>query len=247
MGKKKEVEVKTSTELYTKIQLVIDELDKAFFSGKGKQKIPDVVFAINNQCRSCVTAFVSPDALYDKSKGIKLQYLAINPKYLDRKIGDILGTICHELCHVYENAYIHIARGGYHDKTWAGLMEECGLAPKYLNTSKTAVDHKIIKGGVFEDFVNKFKEEHGDDFFNIVEYSTVIEKKTKKALGLSDDDEDDDTPKADNADKPIKKYNRNKIKYTCRCCGLTVWGKPNLDISCNECQETLDEEEREEK
>ena len=247
MGKKKEVEVKTSTELYTKIQLVIDELDKAFFSGKGKQKIPDVVFAINNQCRSCVTAFVSPDALYDKSKGIKLQYLAINPKYLDRKIGDILGTICHELCHVYENAFIHIPRGGYHDKNWAELMEECGLKPDYLNKSKTAVNHKIIKGGVFEDFVNKFKEEHGEGFFNIVEYSTVIEKKTKKALGLSDDAEDDDTPKADNADKPIKKYNRNKIKYTCRCCGLTVWGKPSLSISCNECMETLDEEEREER
>ena len=31
MGKKKEVEVKTSTELYTKIQLVIDELESTFF------------------------------------------------------------------------------------------------------------------------------------------------------------------------------------------------------------------------
>lgn len=54
-----------------------------------------------------------------------------------------------------------------------------------------------------------------------------------------------DAPTADNADKPIKVYNRNKTKYTCRCCGLTVWGKAGLDISCNECMETLDEEEKE--
>ena len=33
-------EVKTSTELYKKIQNVIDLLDISFFSGKGKEKIP---------------------------------------------------------------------------------------------------------------------------------------------------------------------------------------------------------------
>ena len=93
-------EVKTSTELYKKIQNVIDLLDNSFFSGKGKEKIPELVFAINNQCRSCVTAFVSPDALYDKVNNKKLQNLGINPKHLDRDISEILATICHELCHV---------------------------------------------------------------------------------------------------------------------------------------------------
>ena len=42
-------EKKTSTELYGKIQTVIDELDDSFFSGKGKQKIPEIVFAINKR------------------------------------------------------------------------------------------------------------------------------------------------------------------------------------------------------
>lgn len=232
----------TSMELYAKVQTVIDELDKAFFSGNGKEKIPQVVFAINTRCKSCVVAFVQADALYDKSTDKKLQYMAINPDYLNRKLKDILGTICHELCHVYEHAYIHIPRGGYHDKQWESLMTDCGLEAKYLNSSRTAVDHKIIKGGVFEDFAKAFEEKYGADFFNIVSYSSELQKKTRKALGIKDD-EDDDTPRADNADKPIKKYNRNKIKYVCRCCGLKVWGKPGLSVSCNECMETLDEEE----
>ena len=235
----------TSITLYSKVQTVIDELDKAFFSGKGKQKIPQVVFAINNRCKSCVVAYVQADALYDKSTDKKLQYLAINPDYLNRKLKDTLGTICHELCHVYENAFIHIPRGGYHDKQWAELMSECGLEPKYLNASKTAVDHKIIKGGVFEDFVTKFEEKHGEDFFNIVSYSSEVQKKTRKALGIKDD-EDSDEPRADNADKPIKKYNRNKIKYVCASCGLKVWGKTGLSIRCNECDCDLEEEEKDE-
>ena len=68
-------EVKTSTELYAKIQTVIDELDSTFFSGNGRECIPELVFAINNQCRACVTAFVSPDALYDKlnKRNMKIQ------------------------------------------------------------------------------------------------------------------------------------------------------------------------------
>ncbi len=112
----KKKEEGTSITLYSKVQTVIDELDKAFFSGKGKQKIPQVVFAINNRCKSCVVADVQADALYDKSTDKKLQYLAINPDYLNRKLKDTLAAICHELCHVYENAFIHIPRGGYHDK-----------------------------------------------------------------------------------------------------------------------------------
>lgn len=241
-------EVKTSTELYKKIQNVIDLLDISFFSGKGKEKIPELVFAINNQCRSCVTAFVSPDALYDKVNNKKLQYLGINPKHLDRDISEILATICHELCHVYENAYIHIPRGGYHDKQWTELMEGCGLTPVFLNKSKTAVSTKITEGGIFEDFVKKFREENGESYFNIVEYSPIIEHKTKVALGLEDgdSDEDDDTPKADNADKPIKKYNRNKVKYTCPDCGSRVWGKAGLHIECIDCACSFEEEEHEE-
>ena len=240
-------EVKTSTELYKKIQNVIDLLDNSFFSGKGKEKIPELVFAINNQCRSCVTAFVSPDALYDKVNNKKLQYLGINPKHLDRDISEILATICHELCHVYENAYIHIPRGGYHDKRWAELMESCGLTAVFLNKSKTVVSTRIAEGGIFEDFVKKFREENGEDYFNIVEYSPIIEHKTKVALGLEDSDGDeDDTPKADNADKPIKKYNRNKVKYTCSDCGVKVWGKAGLHIECSDCACSFEEEEHEE-
>lgn len=235
-------EVKTSTELYAKIQLVIDELDKRFFSGAKKEKIPQLVFAVNNKCRSCVISYVQPDALYDKKTDTKLQYMGINPDYLDRPIGEILSTVCHELCHVYEHAYIHIPRGGYHDRQWAELMRDCGLEPKYLNSSKTAVTHTIIKDGAFDKFISDFVEKYGADYFNIVSYSAEVMRRTRKELGIEDDEDDDDTPRPDNADKPIKKYNRNKIKYVCHGCDSKVWGKSGLSIHCNDCDCDYEEE-----
>ena len=236
-------EEKTSVELYKKIQYVIDEIDTRFFGGNGKEKIPEIVFAINNRCNTCVTAFVQADSLYDKVNDRKLQYMAINPFYLNRDVDDILSTICHELCHVYENAYVHIPRGGYHDKQWAELMLACGLEPIYNNKSKTSVHHKIIEGGAFEKFIEDFKKEHDDNYFNIVEYSRIVETTTKKALGIEDGDENEDgEPKPDNADKPVKKYNRNKIKYVCPKCDAKVWGKAGLHITCTDCDCEFEEE-----
>lgn len=236
------MERKTSTELYGKLQNVIDLIESEFFTGKGKQEIPELVFAVNNQCKSCVTAFVQADALYDKSNNTKLQYLALNPKYFNRSNAEILATICHELCHVYENQYVHITRNGYHDRIWENLMLDCGLKPVYMNKSKTSVSTKIIEGGEFEKFVTKFTEQKSEDFFNIVEYSQDIEKKTLATLGLSDVNIMEDIPRADNADKPIKKYDRNKIKYVCPSCDAKVWGKRGLSILCNDCGEDFEED-----
>ena len=242
---KKAKELETSLDLYTKVQTVIDEIDSKFFSGNKKEKLPHVVFAINDSLKACVIASVTPDSLYNKSTDEKLQYIAINPDYLNRSLGEILGTICHELCHVYEHAYIHIPRGGYHDKQWAELMTDCGLEPKYLNKSKTSVTHNIVKGGAFETFVKDFEEKHGKDFFNIVSYSSEIQKQVRKELGI-EDDEEDDSPKPDNADKPVKKYNRNKIKYTCPECKAKVWGKSGLNIYCSDCECRFEEEDADE-
>lgn len=220
---------KYSVTLYTKFQTIIDMIEQEFFLSKGKKAFPKIVLALNNRCSSCVVAFVAPDYLFDKKDEEKVQYLAINPKYMQRDISDIVSTLCHELCHVYEVAYIHIPRGGYHTKAWCDLMRECGLEPVFNNKSKTSVTHKIIEGGAFEEFCKKFD----NDFFSIVEYSQDMSSSGSEGG-------------ADNADKPVKKYNRNKIKYVCPECDAHVWGKAGLNIYCNDCECSFEEEENEE-
>lgn len=79
-------------------------------------------------------------------------------------------------------------------------------------------------------------------FRNIVEYSSAVERQTKVALGLEADEDNDDKPKADNATIPIKKYNRNKVKYVCSKCDFKVWGKAGLHIICGDCGCEYEEE-----
>lgn len=228
------LEEKDVTKQFTdKLSLVISKMSMFFFESKGKYKIPDVFFTLNNRCNTLVTAYVTSNSLYNKENKKVVHYLGINPKWLNREVREILATICHELCHIYEDTYIHIPRGGYHDKQWEELMLGCGLKPVYINKAKTSVATQIIEDGEFDSFVNSFTEEFGEDYFNLVEYSTEIEKQLRK--DVEGTEEDNDIPKADNADKPIKKYNRNKIKYVCPSCDCKLWGKAGLDIYCNTC------------
>ena len=108
-------ETKTTLEVYRKFQKAADLIEEKFFTGKGKQSFPRYVFAINTKCKGVVCAFVQINALFDKRSGDKIQYLGVNPRYLARGNGYVLTTLCHELCHIYENAFIHIPRGGYHE------------------------------------------------------------------------------------------------------------------------------------
>ena len=79
---------------------------------------------------------------------------------------------------------------------------------------------------------NALFDKSNGDYFNVVEYSQTVAQGYKDKNPNSDVDLSD-APTADNADKPIKVYNRNKIKYEC-ACGKSLWGKGNLYIICGD-------------
>ena len=211
-------------------------IEERFFTGKGKKAFPPLVFAVNTRCSKHVIAFVQSKGLYDTKLNTTVQYLAVNPDYTGRDAGEVLATLCHELCHVYEEAYIHIPRGGYHDRQWAELMADCGLEPVYNNTSRTSVHHKVVEGGEFQKFIGDFTAEFGADYFTLQSYANyLVTTGGKPAVAEGEG--------ADNADKPVKKYNRNKIKYVCQDCGAKVWGKAGLRLMCVECSCEYEAEE----
>ena len=220
--------------IYAKMQTAVDEIEKYFFTSKKLEKFPPVLYAVNYSCARYVVAYVRPNSLYDTDKKEVVQYLCINPSFLNRGLTELLSTLCHELCHVYECAYIHIPRGGYHTKDWADLMHGCGLEPVYLNPSRTAVNETIIKGGIFEKFCEYFIKKYGEGFSNLTTHDCITTDDGNGAPVVNPP-ADNGRPRADNADKPIKVYNRNKIKYTCTGCSSKVWGKPNLHIVCADC------------
>jgi predicted SprT family Zn-dependent metalloprotease len=82
--------------------------------------------------------------------------LALNPdNFVDRTDIEILSTLVHEQCHLYQIMVGSPPRKGYHDKEWGAIMKEIGLYPS--STGEPAgrevgqrMSHYIIQGGKFE-------------------------------------------------------------------------------------------------
>ena len=231
---------KITAVIYSKMQTAEKEIEKFFFTSKGKEKFPPVLYAINYSCERCCVAYVRPNSLYDTDKKEIVQYLCFNPNYLNRTLAETLSTMVHELCHVYETAYIHIPRGGYHTNAWCDLMRGCGLEPVFFNPSRTAVSHTPIEGGLFNEFAKYFIEKYGENYFNITVHDWDDDEPDEPTEPTPNNPDAPTPLRPDNWGKRPKTYNRNKIKYVCSC-GVKVWGKPNLKIACAVCSESKKE------
>jgi predicted SprT family Zn-dependent metalloprotease len=156
-----------------------------------------------------------------KKKGQKTKYfdeLSLNPdNFINASDTSILSTLLHEMVHVWQfNCTDKYPKNGYHDKKWGAKMIEVGLMPS--NTGD--------EGG----------KQTGQQMHHYIIRGGKFEKKTleflkSRSIKLSS------FPLASNSTSQKK----NKIKYSCSC-GYNIWGKPDLDISCNECNERFMEE-----
>ena len=56
--------------------------------------------------------------------------IALNPDtFEDRTDMEILNTLAHEMCHLWQHYFGKPSRGGYHNREWATMMEKIGLMP----------------------------------------------------------------------------------------------------------------------
>lgn len=137
-----------------------------------------------------------------------LSEIALNPELFARDDKEILSTLLHEMCHLWQYQFGEPSGGNYHNKEFHKKMLECGLETYDTLTNKEVgshVTHRIVIGGKFDQF---YKQHIKDDIFLI---------KTEVRVELKPD---------------VKK---NKTTYNCENCNFKVWGKPGLVIICGEC------------
>lgn len=199
--------MKIDIQQYQILQEIYDYYNNCFFDNK----LPEIVFTIDYRKSQTVLGYFHSEKLKQGDKRISI--ISLNPDRFDRENIEIIATLVHEMVHVWQHyCSPKKARGGYHDKIWAGKMESIGLFPSNDGTEtgkKTGrvMHHYIVRHGLFEQKTDAFIRMHN----NIFLFSGIVQMKEKIAS------------------------NRNKVKYTC-LCGNNIWGKPNLDIKCNECE-----------
>jgi len=168
--------------------------------------------------------------------------ISLNPDHLTHgNAKDSASTLVHEMAHLWRweqgmQPGSKPPRSGYHDTKWADKMVEIGLMPS--DTGKPGgkrtgyrMGHYIIPGGAFERAFDAMPAECQLPW-------TAVDRDR-------DNDGDDGesvegVAKPDEADEAKKTAARKvKVKYSCPDCELNVWGKPGLNLHCNECDEDL--------
>ena len=183
----------------------------------------------NSQLYGCMLNFSRKNKSYgffaaerwEGDKNQQIHEISLNPEFTkNRKPIEWISTIAHEMVHLWQQDFGKPSRTGYHNKEWAEKMKAIGLQPYCTSDiSKEVgqnVSHTIIENGKFAQAFEKMPEE-------IILPFLCIQEKEKE-----------------------KKKSKNKTKYYCPECDVNVWGKPDLDIMCNDCEMNFKQEEPEE-
>lgn len=140
--------------------------------------------------------------------------IALTPFHLDRPLKDVFGTLVHEMAHLWQQDHGKPSRNGYHNKEWGAKMKDVGLYPS--NTGK--------EGG----------KETGQQMTHYVIPGGAFD------VAFRDMPDEIRLPWVGVAPGEKEKKSPKKTKYECPC-GQKVWGKPELSVRCEECEELFEE------
>lgn len=198
-----------TTAEYNNLEAAYDWLNADLFSGR----LPAVLLTLQRKSRAM--GYFSSKRFEARGRaGEHVDELALNPAtFSDQSDFEILQTLAHEMCHVWQDHFGSPSRSGYHNREWAKKMMEIGLMPSSTGqpggkvTGQNMSDY-LIPGGPFERSANK-----------LLATGFVISWQSREQ----------DPAKGG---RP-----QSKVKFTCPECGQNVWGKPSALVLCGECSE----------
>ncbi len=184
--------------------LAFDYFNAELFGGQ----LPDCL--LNFSRAATFRGFFAPSRWADRKGGKVVHEISLNPDLLRQPAEDIMGTLVHEMAHLWHEHFGKPSRCGYHNREWADKMEEIGLMPSSTGQPDgkrmgQRMDHYTITGGPYERAFAAMPPE-----YLLPWVSSAGEKKAK--------------PKR-----------RDKVAYRCPACGCRVWGKAGLSINCGAC------------
>ena len=205
---------------FSTFEELFDYYNQALFNAE----LPDCM--INMSRKKGAHAFFAPgrwkvapvNTIQDRV-ALPVHEISMNPDTLHRSAHLWHSTLVHEMCHLWRQEICQKKGSiGYHDKEWGNKMEELGLMPSNTGEpggKKTGqkMTHYIIPRGPFDLAFEAIKSANMPYVPAIME-QTLTKKGQPRKQGV-------------------------KIKYTC-ACGNNVWGKDNLKITCDECDEAYE-------
>jgi hypothetical protein len=150
------------------------------------------------------------DRYSGRDRELERSELALNPdQFIGRTDAQICSTLVHEMVHEWQYQFGKPAKRGYHNKEWAAKMKSIGLMPS--NTGAV--------GG----------KETGARMSHYILPGGLFERTFNELAATGWKLNLQSAPAAG------QKAPASKIKYTCPNCGLNVWAKPDVEVTCTAC------------
>jgi hypothetical protein len=125
----------------------------------------------------------------------------------------IVSILLHEMCHLWQHHFGTAKKRknyGYHDKEWARKMVSLGLMPS--NTGAVGgkvtgqkMSHYVLDGGAYQ-----------QAFAALATRGWKLNLQSAPHIGAN-------------------KKPPSKVKFTCLGCGSNMWGKPDSQDICGDC------------
>jgi hypothetical protein len=179
-----------------------------FFNGELFEKtLPEVLITL--QRKSKAAGFFVAERFKGRLKETVAHELAMNPDtFRNETDRQILQTLVHEMCHVWQHCFGHPTRARYHNREWAEKMKMVGLQPSSTGkpggreTGQRISDY-IIEGGP---------------------YAQGYDCLARTGFKLTWNSRPD----------PIKRR-ESKHKFCCPKCNQNAWAKPDASLVCGLC------------
>ena len=193
---------------YTAFEQAYDFFNQALFNGE----LPPCLITLQRKGRTM--GYFSGGRFKARSGPGQTDEIALNPDHFTGQPDlEVLDTLVHEMCHLWQHHYGKPSRSGYHNREWAAKMEEVGLMPSSTGKpggkkSGQRVSDYPIKGGKFLIAAEKLL---GTGF-----------RLNWESVPLS-------------RQKGGSSKRRSKTKYSCPDCGQNAWAKPASNLICGDC------------
>lgn len=222
----------TPTEEHQKLNQAYDFFNKKLFGGE----LPVCMITMQRKNQVAGYFWAKQFRSRDEDSPQFTDEIAMNPEvFAFQGDKEILSTLVHEMCHLWQQHFGKPSRAGYHNKEWARKMNQVGLKPISYDRpgSETGqkVGDEVIKDGVFD---KAYAELVTTQDFKIM---WQAQGKGRYITGGGSTSTSDVTSLLDaltQTETLQEQKRKSKTKYTCSC-DINIWGKPGLSVICGQC------------
>jgi len=216
-------------EAYAELQAAYDFYNGELFGGS----LPPCLITLQRKGKK-VMGYYSATRFAHRSEERHTDEIAMNPLHFKTKnVVEVLQTLAHEMCHLWQQHCGTPSRKAYHNKQWAEKMEAIGLMPSSTGqvggdkTGQHMADY-VIAGAAFEVATAKLLKQG----FRLSWYDRAADIPAPTPTGEGNGEGGEGDGEGEDTATPSGK----RIKFTCPKCRANAWGKGSLNLICGTCE-----------